>query len=881
MWYRQGPYYYYSNGGYVVPFVPQIHIPKPIQHIESPRVSPGIAFLQQPQRFEFDEKGRDLTNLSEAEVDFNEILQTLYFEARSLPRFNGKERHSQVVIKAPEVPTVEDKQIKNEDILNIIDEYNTFKLYKQKQKMYDNLYSDPTIAGLLYTMHTPSFEESFFPLTCKNFTEMLNEKNRIFINNQQYNGRLNSYSGGNKELFTKYNTTYTKNYCEGDIFIKDKENNNCQEEYTMRYSRLDAPEKPFWNTMDRPGSPLRKMITSRFQMPRKNIQTNYLEAEYLNAISPSFIYFREIHHPTKDYEIMKPSKLKDLSVNTKMSIGSHGYGVNVPVNGDCILWRYCLAPYKPDHLVRARIIDRKPMIRACEDKDPNNEYYKVFYIDYGTTNWVKKRVCYEMPSEEWFTKPPEALPISLYNIMPRTSLFSDPNTKIEWPQNVCLALRKILEGFKYFEIQIKNYLLIRKRSDTTYACDITCYIQNPKTHPEFSGTGQNLSQLLANQCIDEIIMVNGINPDVDIARYETSCRFDRNTFNLPDYLSHKSMRLQRDQGSVGYVDPKMGADSVSLLQHNSLDPHLLVSSSKNQSSTGEKKGNRVPLIDIDPKLWPSKGLPWKVDTLQEEGFLIDNNIYISYCCRNITPDCFNFSAHLIKHERIENIIKGNESFSQYQLDILEAKKHLDSVLLSFYSVPENRRIFSWDYVKNKLKENEVVNCIVGMLENSDDDRYRCHRARILGVIEDFASELKGIKVTDKEEEGYVKFVVVELYDYGGVMSVSVDSICQIHPLHENISPFTLRCSLSLESSRIKNRKFRELIKISPKWYSDMKKESAKAICSLIPSKATIIQYPPDDNTYKFDYFINPCTDPLCYKITNPEQTCFTKQVSDE
>ncbi|CEF66792.1 Tudor domain-containing protein [Strongyloides ratti] len=873
MWHRPVPYFYYSNSGYLLPFVSPIHVPKTTQNFESPRISPGIAFLQQPQRFEFDEKGKDLTNLSELEVDPNEVLQTLYNEARSLPRFQGKEKQNQVKIKAPEVPTVEDKQIKNEEILKVIDEYNTFKLHKKKQKIYENLVSDPTLAAMLYSIPTPTIEDSFFPPSCKNITELLNGKNRIFINNQQYNGKLNN---NNREFFSKTNG-YGKNYYDNDIFGRDKDFS--YQEDLMRSSRSDSIEKPFWNTMDRPGSPIRKLVTTRFQMPRKNIQTNFLEAEYLNTISPSFIYFREIHHSTKDYEITKPTKLKDLSVNTRMSIGSHGYGVTLPVPGDCILWRYCLAPYRPDHLVRARIIDRKPMIRACEDKDPNNEYYKVFYIDYGTTNWVKKRVCYEMPSEEWFTKPPEALPISLYNIMPKSSLFDDQNTKLEWPQNVCLALRHILEEFKYFEIHIKNYLLIKKKSEQTYAGDIICYLQNPKTHPEFAGTGQNLSQLLANKCIDDIIIINGINPDTDIPRYETQCRFDRNTFNLPDYLSHKSMRLQRDQGPIIPGDSKLGADSVSLLQHNSLDPYLLVSSSnttKGITSNGDKKNNRVPLIDIDPELWPRKGLPWKVETLEEEGFLVDNYIYISYCCRNITPDCFNFSSHIIKHNRIKNIIDGKESYSKYQLDILEAKKHLDNILLSFYSIPENRRIFSWDYVKNKLKENEVVNCIVGMLENSDDDRYRCHRARILGVIENFANDLKGIK-NNSEEEEHIKFVIVELYDYGGVMSVSVDSICQIHPLHENISPFTLRCSLHLDSTKIKNRKFKEVIKISPKWYRDIKKDSAKIVCSSIPSKAKVIQFPSNDNTYTFDYFINPCIDSLCYKITDVQETYLTRQ----
>uniref|UniRef100_A0A0K0DWC0 Guanylate cyclase domain-containing protein n=1 Tax=Strongyloides stercoralis TaxID=6248 RepID=A0A0K0DWC0_STRER len=877
MWHRSVPYFYCPSGGYLIPFAPSIHIPMHTQSFENPKVSPGIALLQKPQRFEFDEKDKDLTNLSELEVDPNEVLRTLYNEACSLPRFNEKEKQNQVKIKAPEVPTVEDKQIKNEEILKVIDEYNTFKLHKQKQKLYENLISDPTLAAMLYSIPTPTIDDSFFSLSSKNITEVFNNKNRIFISNQQYDGKLYP---NNKVLYSKSNV-YNKSYCESDIFTKDRDFS--YQEDSIRLSRPESIEKPFWNTMDRPGSPIRKLITTRFQMPRKNIQTNFLEAEYLNAISPSFIYFREIHHTTQDYEVTKPTKLRDLSVNTRMSIGSHGYGVKLPIAGDCILWRYCLAPYKPDHLVRARIIDKKPMIRACEDKDPNNEYYKVFYIDYGTTNWVKKRVCCEMVSEEWFTVPPQALPISLYNIMPKSSLFDDPNTKLEWPQNVCLSLRHILEGFKYFEIHIKNYLLIRKKSEQTYAGDIICYLQNPNTHPEFAETGQNLSQLLANKCIDDVVIVNSINPDTDISRYETQCRFDRNTFNLPDYLSHKSIRLYRDQGSVISGESKIGADSVSLLQHNSLDPNLLVSSSnstKGNSTINEKKNVKVPLIDIDPDLWPSKGLPWTSEALKEEGFLIDDYIYISYCCRNITPDCFNFSSHIIKHSRIQNIIQKNESYSKYQLDILEAKKHLDSVLLSFYSIPENRRIFSWEYVKNKLKENEVVNCIVGMLENSDDDRYRCHRARILGIIDDFANDLKGIK-NDIEEEEHIKFVIVELYDYGGVMSVSVDSICQIHPLHENVSPFTLRCSLQIEANQIKNRKFKEIIKISPKWYRDIKKEKAKIICSSIPSKAKVIKFPSNDNTYTFDYFINPCIDSLCYKISDIQQTYFTRQDLDD
>uniref|UniRef100_A0AC35UD58 Tudor domain-containing protein n=1 Tax=Rhabditophanes sp. KR3021 TaxID=114890 RepID=A0AC35UD58_9BILA len=73
--------------------------------------------------------------------------------------------------------------------------------------------------------------------------------------------------------------------------------------------------------------------------------------------------------------------------------------------------------------------NKEPMIRACEDRDPTNEYYKVFYIDYGTTGWVKKRVCFEMHNEEWFTRSPEAVGVSLYDLRRK-------RTKLDGAQNL-------------------------------------------------------------------------------------------------------------------------------------------------------------------------------------------------------------------------------------------------------------------------------------------------------------------------------------------------------------------------------------------------------------------------------------------------------------
>uniref|UniRef100_A0A0N4ZUL5 Tudor domain-containing protein n=1 Tax=Parastrongyloides trichosuri TaxID=131310 RepID=A0A0N4ZUL5_PARTI len=886
MWNPNSPFFYYPNPGFLIPFHVPLQLPKIpsinssiIKNInnnsqeKSGKLSPALAFLQQPQRFEFDEKDRDITNLSEPDVDFTEILQALYNEGRVITGNQHQEKHDHIKVKAPEVPTVEDKQIPDEDIFKIIEEYKAFKELRNKNP---ELIPEHQISAMLYNFPGRTINKPYIPGGNKSVSDdFLIGNERIFINGQNVNHLFKYNNMYHREKFNN-NKKFS---IDDDTFYPEKEVFSSEE--PSRQSRSEIQEKPFWNTMDRPGSPIRKMIISKFQMPRKNIQTSFIEVEYLSAVSPSFIYFREIHHVTNDYEITKPSKLKDLFANTKLSIGSHGYSITLPSNGDCITWRYCMAPIRPDHLVRARIIDRKPMIRSCEDKDPNNEYYKVFYIDHGTTNWVKKRVCFEMPSEEWFTKPPEALPISLYNILPKSSLFGDPNMKTEWSQNVCVALRHILEEYKYFEVHIKNYLAIKKRSDQTYAADVICYSHNPKVYPEFHGTGKNLSQLLANKCMDDIIMIDGINADADIPKFETSCRFDRNTFNLPDHLSHRSSKIYREQLSSISNDSKICNNSVAMLQHNSLDPQLLTSPSfvpKPRYPIVEKKVSiRIPIIDVPEEVWPCKGLPWTPELLVSEGFIKDDFVFFSYTCRSINPDCFNFSAQPIHYEKMKNILKGCGSFSKYQFDIMEAKKKLDESLLTFYSNPDNRRIFSWEYIRSKLQENEVINCIVGMLDNSDDDRYKCHRARILSIIEDFADELKGIE--KKPEEGKpIDYVILELYDYGGVMAVSIDSICQIHPIHESISPFTIRLCMNYNINQMKSNKFKDLVKISPKWVRDLKKNLTEVICSAEPHRARIVRKPSTDNTYKFEYYINPIKDDSSYKIVDVQKASHLDEI---
>uniref|UniRef100_A0AC35UE36 Tudor domain-containing protein n=1 Tax=Rhabditophanes sp. KR3021 TaxID=114890 RepID=A0AC35UE36_9BILA len=795
----------------------------------------GLSLLREPQRFEFDQEGPDISKLSAPVNSVVEIIDKLINITVNVENQTVKPGVFAAAPAPCKAPFLMHKEVNEKEIAEVLSRKNV---------------AVPTQP-----------EEYNLPLTPKTWSEPSQTTPHSWSEHPHTFSHLESFI----ESAQNAPTSWEK---------RDQSRMAEEKDQSMSDRSRKIRQKPFWNTMDRPGSPIRKMIISKYQMSRKIINSETVQMEYLNGISPSFIYFREKHHGLADFTITRHMRLKDLYLNTKLSIGSHNYSITIPNPSEPILWRYCMAPMGVDSIVRARIIDKKPMIRACEDRDPTNEYYKVFYIDYGTTGWVKKRVCFEMHNEEWFTRSPEAVGVSLYDLRPkRTKL--DGAQNLEWSKKVCKVLRATMSQYKFFDVRIVNPLLRKTRSDQSHAVQVICYAEDPSKYPEYASCGVNLSHIIAFKCFDEVEIVDKFEPDAEIPKFESECKFDRNTFNLPEHLSLKPQWVNKD--NVAPLHPDVAgasASSVAHLQHSQLESHLLSSPIKPRYTSVEKRINgKVPAIEIPLDVWPRGHLPWTIDSLELTGFIGNNNLYFSFDCRTPIAECFNFSAHPFNYSFMTGVVEGTKALHEKIEQMLKVRKYFDASLMSFYHNADNRRLFNWEYVQGKLDRCEPVNCVVGIIDNNDDDRFKCHRARILYLIESFADEFKNLRDgIEAKSKKFVNHVILELYDYGGVMAVSTESICQMHPMHDTISPFTIRMALDVDIGQQKGLKFEDLVRVLDESVYQRRKALSNSICNSTPKKVTIVDGPRknEQKMYKFEHFLFPWTDPFIFKIKDIE-----------
>uniref|UniRef100_A0AC35U9G7 Tudor domain-containing protein n=1 Tax=Rhabditophanes sp. KR3021 TaxID=114890 RepID=A0AC35U9G7_9BILA len=613
-------------------------------------------------------------------------------------------------------------------------------------------------------------------------------------------------------------------------------------------------EREFDCVMDRANSPTRRPLVSKYTMPRKDITTDGFYADVLNVLSPSFIYVREKHHCSEMYNLKKECTLYPLleGASTSGKLGVHDY--ELPEVDDRVLWRYCYAPLDEDTLARVRIIGRQKDGKAVDENDAN-QMLLVFYIDYGVSAWVLQNVCFEFKDDEIFTYPPQSIAVSLVGLKPKAKTTAETENDLErkWSNGVCAELRNLLKQYPYYEIVLETRLAVKKTKLQTYAVQIYGLDSLPENNNNNVVTKScdyerhNINQMLSWRCFDEIEAFDDPIMFQRATKYDLVwCdRFQINTPVIPEYLKERPHWIKVKQ----------------------ITPIVRTST---EVENNRKQNARIPPLAVPLDIWPRGSFPWDYESLVATEFIKFNIIGFVTNNENAATDCIGFSAIPILYFQLAKALNGEKSVSKQIKKIFEARSTVQSSLNEFYRIRNNRRSFNWDYVYTKLESYEPVNCIVGVTDKQDPFNFICKRARIHYLIENLLDEFESLAtgVINTSRKKHIRFAIVELYDYADVVIVPADTICQIHPMHDSVNPFSIRLGLDYDIGFSKRTTFSSLVKPNKPEISGLRERLTRAVCTPTPKRA-IIQDGPRSNMklrYKFEYFIHPWEDPFVFRI---------------
>uniref|UniRef100_A0A0N4ZAG4 Tudor domain-containing protein n=1 Tax=Parastrongyloides trichosuri TaxID=131310 RepID=A0A0N4ZAG4_PARTI len=615
------------------------------------------------------------------------------------------------------------------------------------------------------------------------------------------------------------------------------------------YSTLTKTK--YYNVMERDNSPLRRVLSSSIYLPRKMINSDSLNIEIVNIISPSFIYVRELNHIADELTVRTPIELKILKEELEDIIHYNADELFEIQNcKEPFLWRYCMAPYDEKSLARARIIQKINVNNTgISSSSTDDTYVKVFFLDYGTTTWTWIKCCYQFPYPEWYSYPPQVIPITIGDIAPKSMINSSADGRYRWPASVCMELKRIVNEYDNFEISIINKYAQKKDKMFTY--NVYLFGRNKLTDGKSEGGNMNkisISSILVSKCFNELVFRDEEEVFGTLEKYDVENQYIIDFNSLPDYLKseHKLIKMAR-----------------------------LTKSSKVQENFSEegyksKRKVRIPPLLVPVDVWPRGNLPWDYDTLVYSGFVSNNVIGFIPNDQSLEINCFSFSALPLLNYQIEQSFTESNIMSEQIVKILNAKKLVDDALNNFYRVKDNRRCFNWDYVQGKLESYEPVNCVVGLIEDGETYNFNCRRARIHYLVENFAEEFdlfaKGVVPTHRKK--HIRYVIAELYDYADMVIVPTDAICQIHPMHDIINPFSLRMCMDYDIGLSQSTKFESLLKSNSQKVVSLKKQLSEIISIPTPKRA-ILQSGPSVGMkirYKFEYFVRPWKDPFSYKI---------------
>uniref|UniRef100_A0A0K0DYB0 Tudor domain-containing protein n=1 Tax=Strongyloides stercoralis TaxID=6248 RepID=A0A0K0DYB0_STRER len=607
----------------------------------------------------------------------------------------------------------------------------------------------------------------------------------------------------------------------------------------------------YQNVLERDNSPVRRTSSSSIFVPRKIISSKTLNVEVVNVISPSFVYVREINHIAENLTIKMPMDLKKIRSELEDLIHYNADELfEIQSCKEPFLWRYCMAPLNEKSLGRARIIQKMVVNNSGTSyNDMDDLYVKVFFLDYGTTTWVYIKCCYLFPYPEWYAYPPQVIPITLFDVVPKYVVGNINDSTYKWTISICNELSNIINKFKIFEVYIINTYAQKVNKLSTYSGYLYGYENFIDENSDGDNNNKvNVSSALIWKCYDELLHKDNNNyfdfPNI----YDIEIEYIVDFNYLPNYLKSEHKLVK----TAHIIAAKKMAEQFS------------------EDEYKNKKKIRIPPLLVPLDVWPRGNLPWDYDTLVYSGFVSNNVIGFIVNDQSTNVNCYSFSSiPLLNYQIEQSFVEDNVICNQID-KIFKAKKLVDDVLNDFYRIKENRRCFNWEYVQGKLEHYEPVNCIVGLIDENDACIFNCRRARIHYLVENFAEEfdlyVKGIVPTHRKK--HIRYVIVELYDYADVVVVPTDSICQIHPMHDIINPFSLRMCIDYDIENIQLTKFKKSIKSNVSEVISLKKMFSEIVCIGTPKRA-ILQGGPSvgmKKRYKFEYFIHPWKDPFSYKI---------------
>uniref|UniRef100_A0A0K0FVN1 Tudor domain-containing protein n=1 Tax=Strongyloides venezuelensis TaxID=75913 RepID=A0A0K0FVN1_STRVS len=800
-----------------------------------------------------------------------EIYQMILKKIKYSNVFIPKEIYFEDWLKPLFIPQSLFNDIKNEEVIDVMND--NYKLVQVSCK--NNLYSDNKMVKK-FSCNDSDNNDNFSIDSFYNDRKIkkLYSREMDMINHMipEAPKRMNRYNYSKKEQ-VRYNKN--QDYESGNHFYvpsfetdhRDKntmswndnhDNSSKIEQYTSKgscfsfqtiYPVLQTLSKiKYQNVCERDNSPVRRILSSSIYVPRKIVSSETLNVEVVNVISPSFIYIREINHIAENLTIRIPMELKVIRSELEDIIHYNADELFEIQNcKEPFLWRYCIAPLDDKSLGRARIIQKITVNNnGALSNTIDDLFLKVFFLDYGTTSWVHVKCCYLFPYPEWYAYPPQVIPITLIDVTPKCAIDKSFEGIYKWPISICSELTKIISGFKSFEFNITNVYSQKVNKMFTYGGYLYGFENLIDDYNDKEKV--NISSILIWKFFDKVIH-NNINEYFNIPDlYDIDTEYIVDFNSLPNHLKieHKLIK------------------TAHIIAAKKMTEHFSEDECKN------KKKIRIPPLLVPLDVWPRGNLPWDYDTLVYSGFV--NNSIISFIPNDQSPNvnCFSFSVIPLLNYQIEQSFVEENVICNLMEKILKAKNLVDDALSDFYRIKDNRRCFNWEYVQGKLEVYEPVNCIVGLIDEGDAYTFNCRRARIHYLVENFAEEFdlfaKGIVPTHRKK--HIRYVIVELYDYADIVVVPTDSICQIHPMHDIINPFSLRMSVDYDIGNTQLSKLQSLIKCNPPEVISLKKMFSEIVCVGTPKRA-ILQSGPCvgmKKRYKFEYFIRPWKDPFTYKI---------------
>uniref|UniRef100_A0A7E4VZK7 Tudor domain-containing protein n=1 Tax=Panagrellus redivivus TaxID=6233 RepID=A0A7E4VZK7_PANRE len=176
-----------------------------------------------------------------------------------------------------------------------------------------------------------------------------------------------------------------------------------------------------------PGDVTKRYIKSAEKI-RRLAPRHFFPAEVVYVVSPSNIWVRLVNHITSQLEL---ASSKDLDTATAE------------------LYKYVMAPVKPDRLGRARIL------KLSEDK----AMCYVYFIDAGQPGKVKTSELYELP-KGFACHPWQTVPLMLHGI--------DPANGTNWASDEVAKLQEVLDRYTHF--------WVTPVLSTKYPDDESCFI---------------------------------------------------------------------------------------------------------------------------------------------------------------------------------------------------------------------------------------------------------------------------------------------------------------------------------------------------------------------------------------------------------------------